>query len=388
VTELSPEARRVLAQARAGQARASQALRARVKANVSQALAVSTVGGGVGQVARDAPVRAELAAVSGTGAKVSAWVWPSVGVAVVLVGIAGFVGVRSSQDSGSPLRGENEQGSVPGEVRERSSQADNSAAAGGERMVAAATPGERGVGSAAGEPLVDEAFLGVAAAQQPLAADSARRGTASSRERALSHVDRGRHAAAHAARGERDAADHETSPRRVESTHPPSERTALLSADATRANQGAGVTQQGAGATNQGAGVTNQGAGAMQQGAGVTQHGVGAAQQAAAAERSPARQAPSQKLSERDSLRAEMQLLSRAESALRSRQPHAALQVLDQYMEQFRSGQLQDERNGLRLIALCALGHDPKSALPGYLAQNGDGVLHARVLEACARFTR
>jgi hypothetical protein len=87
-----------------------------------------------------------------------------------------------------------------------------------------------------------------------------------------------------------------------------------------------------------------------------------------------------------DQLRAEMQLLSRAQAALRKGDPQTALAVLQAHAQQFQGGQLFDEREGLRLIALCALESDPAAALTRYLHANGDGVLHARVRAACLRF--
>jgi hypothetical protein len=88
----------------------------------------------------------------------------------------------------------------------------------------------------------------------------------------------------------------------------------------------------------------------------------------------------------RADLRAELELLARAEAALRRNDPRSALQELDAHDHQFRSGQLRDEREGLRLIAQCNLARDPGASLARYLQDYGDGVLHARVRAACARF--
>jgi hypothetical protein len=83
-----------------------------------------------------------------------------------------------------------------------------------------------------------------------------------------------------------------------------------------------------------------------------------------------------------------MQLLSRAEAALRSDDPQTALQLLRTHARKFRSGQLQDERAGLRLIAQCMLDRDPGPTLARYLATQSRAVLHARVSDACSRFVR
>jgi hypothetical protein len=85
-------------------------------------------------------------------------------------------------------------------------------------------------------------------------------------------------------------------------------------------------------------------------------------------------------------LRAEMQLLARAEAALRNNEPQSALSILDTHARQHSSGQLQSERAGLRLIAQCALGRDPQSALDRYLREHRDGVLQGRIRASCARF--
>lgn len=85
-------------------------------------------------------------------------------------------------------------------------------------------------------------------------------------------------------------------------------------------------------------------------------------------------------------LRAEMQLLARAEAALRASEPLSALSILETHALQFSSGQLQGERDGLRLIAQCALGRDPQSALARYLREHRDGVLQGRIRASCGRF--
>jgi hypothetical protein len=86
-----------------------------------------------------------------------------------------------------------------------------------------------------------------------------------------------------------------------------------------------------------------------------------------------------------DDLRAEMNMLARAEAALRQHDPEAALHELRAHARTFRSGQLQAERTGLRLIALCMQGREPQTTLARYLNSSEDAVLRTRVREACRR---
>jgi hypothetical protein len=58
----------------------------------------------------------------------------------------------------------------------------------------------------------------------------------------------------------------------------------------------------------------------------------------------------------RDSLSEEVAILSRAETALHSGKPQAALKLLDEHERKFKHGLLTEERIAARVQALCALG--------------------------------
>lgn len=83
MNDLSPEARRTLAQAKSAQPRASAALRARVRENVLRA------------VAADPPLEA---ASSRALARLPVWTFPTLGAIAIVGGIAMFAAQRSSGD--------------------------------------------------------------------------------------------------------------------------------------------------------------------------------------------------------------------------------------------------------------------------------------------------
>jgi len=84
----------------------------------------------------------------------------------------------------------------------------------------------------------------------------------------------------------------------------------------------------------------------------------------------------------RDNLAAEVELLSRAETALHNGKPGAALQVLNEHARKFSNGLLKEERIAARVQALCALGYrseaDAQMALLSPKSLHGD-----RVRAAC-----
>jgi len=84
----------------------------------------------------------------------------------------------------------------------------------------------------------------------------------------------------------------------------------------------------------------------------------------------------------RDKLAAEVELLSRAETALHNGKPGAALQVLNEHARKFSNGLLKEERIAARVQALCALGYrseaDAQMALLSPKSLHGD-----RVRAAC-----
>jgi hypothetical protein len=101
------------------------------------------------------------------------------------------------------------------------------------------------------------------------------------------------------------------------------------------------------------------------------------------AERAPARdvqvsvQRPSDRLGE------EVDILSRAQTALHAAQFTEALRVLDEHARKFPRGKLAQERRATRIQALCALGRT--SEAESELARLSPGSVHEiRARQACA----
>ncbi|MCU0702150.1 MAG: hypothetical protein MUC96_37110 [Myxococcaceae bacterium] len=87
-----------------------------------------------------------------------------------------------------------------------------------------------------------------------------------------------------------------------------------------------------------------------------------------------------------DELEAETQGLREVQLALRARQPGRALELLDQQDARFSRGQLRQEREGARVLALCAT--DAKAggeALERFRAAHPTSPLLARLKGACGR---
>jgi hypothetical protein len=82
-------------------------------------------------------------------------------------------------------------------------------------------------------------------------------------------------------------------------------------------------------------------------------------------------------------LRAEMAVLQRAEAALRAGRSERALRETRAHRTLFPDGELREERQGLELIALCALERDVRKPLALYLALHPRPVLAPRVRIAC-----
>ena len=260
MNELSPEARRALAQAKSGQPRASHALRARVKENVLRAVAAAP--------GEEAPLEAGSHAKS-IFAKLPAWTLPSLGAIAFIGGIATFAVQRESAD-----------------------------------MPRAPQP------SAARREVPSV---------QPLTA----------------------------------------APQREVRVQAPSPSAA--EAGPSHAN--------------------DDGAAAHPR-----EHGLPAAQPRNHEEPPALGQRASVPARRDNDLRAEMQLLARAEAALRTNEPSSALSILDAHARKFSRGQLQSEREGLRLIAQCTLGSDPQQVLTEYLRDHRDGVLQSRIRSSCAKY--
>ena len=81
----------------------------------------------------------------------------------------------------------------------------------------------------------------------------------------------------------------------------------------------------------------------------------------------------------------ELRLIRRAHDALSHGDANAALAVINQHAEQFRLGTLGVEREGLRILALCALDrtNEADSARAAFLSAHGRAPFAPRVREAC-----
>ncbi|UJR84933.1 hypothetical protein [Sandaracinus amylolyticus] len=85
------------------------------------------------------------------------------------------------------------------------------------------------------------------------------------------------------------------------------------------------------------------------------------------------------------SLHDELPVLRRAWSALRDARPDDALRALDEHRARFPSGELTEERDAARALALCAAGRadEGRAALSELLAAHPRSPLAARVRTAC-----
>lgn len=87
-----------------------------------------------------------------------------------------------------------------------------------------------------------------------------------------------------------------------------------------------------------------------------------------------------------DELRAEMAIIREARQALRAARPEGALEVLDAHARAFPSGQMREDREVLRIEALCAAGKAPQARAEARLfLRSFPGSAHAqRVRSICA----
>lgn len=86
-----------------------------------------------------------------------------------------------------------------------------------------------------------------------------------------------------------------------------------------------------------------------------------------------------------NTLEAELQLLGKAQNALKTGQPNDALRALDEHARKFPSGVLAAERAGVRPIALCQAGRldEGRAAARSYLRVVPNSVLSKRIRVAC-----
>jgi hypothetical protein len=87
-----------------------------------------------------------------------------------------------------------------------------------------------------------------------------------------------------------------------------------------------------------------------------------------------------------DTLREEIDLVQKANSALRSGKPDQAQALLDRHRERFASGALREEREAARILALCALGKqsEARAAAARFLRESPRSMQAARVRGSCA----
>jgi hypothetical protein len=87
-----------------------------------------------------------------------------------------------------------------------------------------------------------------------------------------------------------------------------------------------------------------------------------------------------------DALREELALIARANTALRLEHPADALRALDEHAQRFEHGMLNEERRGLRVLALCALGPNQAAldARATFLRSAPNALLAPKVRAACS----
>jgi hypothetical protein len=85
-------------------------------------------------------------------------------------------------------------------------------------------------------------------------------------------------------------------------------------------------------------------------------------------------------------LREELALIERANTALRLQHPAQALSALQEHAQRFENGVLSEERRGLRVLALCALGSDAAAleARETFLRRSPKALLAPKVRAACS----
>lgn len=84
-------------------------------------------------------------------------------------------------------------------------------------------------------------------------------------------------------------------------------------------------------------------------------------------------------------LPSEVALIRRALTSLRDRDPHAALSLLETHAAHYPNGLFKKEREGARVLALCAAGHtqEGRAEKARFLASAGSSPIAARVQLAC-----
>jgi hypothetical protein len=87
-----------------------------------------------------------------------------------------------------------------------------------------------------------------------------------------------------------------------------------------------------------------------------------------------------------DGLQAELGLVRAAHDALRAGQPAAALARTEEHRREYPDGALSEERDALRVCAICALGRgDAETEAQAFLASHPSSPFVTRIREACPR---
>jgi TolA-binding protein len=88
---------------------------------------------------------------------------------------------------------------------------------------------------------------------------------------------------------------------------------------------------------------------------------------------------------QRTTLAAELRLLARANTAMRTGDPAAALAVLDRHAREFPAGQLAPEREYKRALALCELGRTERAreVAETFVRAHPDSPLRAKASSVC-----
>jgi hypothetical protein len=88
-------------------------------------------------------------------------------------------------------------------------------------------------------------------------------------------------------------------------------------------------------------------------------------------------------------LQDELGYITRAQAALQARDASQALVLLDEHASRYPRGQLADEREGLRIIARCALGQPGAPAKADrFLRSRPDSPLATRIRAECSKSPR
>jgi hypothetical protein len=87
-----------------------------------------------------------------------------------------------------------------------------------------------------------------------------------------------------------------------------------------------------------------------------------------------------------DGLQAELGLVRAAHDALRAGQPAVALERTEEHRREYPDGALSEERDALRVCAICALGRsDAETEAQAFLASHPSSPFVTRIREACPR---